>query len=241
MEINTENIIGGLITAAPIILLIIKLFATEYVTKFTQELFNSKTKKKANLIFNLIVVFLLIIGLLIILSPYIVKEKINIPAEEQEQQEVITQKSDAEIALEAGQIIYDEVKTEINNYKERNKEIIANREKRWVYQIGDIFDNEESVLSLYKNLKTISSVDISRIFVFKIKRNKFFLYKDDGYDIYQINDSLATFKMGIANIERKVEIIDLLQYCLAKESVIGTKALKFRKEKIEIPCCNCDK
>lgn len=53
ITINTENLIGSLITMALIILLMIKLFAMEYVTKFTQELFNSKTKKKANLIFTI--------------------------------------------------------------------------------------------------------------------------------------------------------------------------------------------
>lgn len=239
MENLSENIVGGILTATPIVLLLMKLFAAEYVTNFTKELFKSKTNKKANLIFNFIIVALLIIGISIILSPYISTE--SPPEEVTPQEPALPQKTDGEILFDAGKILHDEIKDGFENRKERKEEALAKREKRLVFQIGDIKDNEDAILGLYKKLKEIPSINLSRIFAFEISRNRYFLYQNDGYSEIQINDSLPNYKSMIDTVEPYIEIIDLMKYCKLKEKVTGTKDLKFRKEKIKISCCNCAK
>lgn len=239
MEKLYENIIGIIVTVIPFLLLVFKQIAPEIITNFVKELFNNKTQKSANNTFNSFVIVLLIVGITILIYPYFNN---NIQAEHQEEQpQVVIQKTDAEVALDASKLIYDEVKDEIKYKKEKNNEIIANREKRLVYQIGDIKDNEEAILNLYNKIKNIYSIKWNRLFVFKIQRNKYFLYEDDNYTESQISDSLENFKSLIYNIEPNIKIVNLLDYCKAKEKVTETKPIKNKKEKIEIPCCNCDK
>lgn len=240
MENLSEIIIGGIITAAPIILLIIKLFATEYVTNFTKELFKSKTKKRANLIFNGIIVFLLIIGVSIILSPYLMTENPPIDNDTNDQQSA-QHKSNGELIYDGAKIIYNDSKEGIKNKKQRDSIIKADREKKYVYKIGTIKDNDDAVLKLYKQLKNVPSVNLSRIFAFRISKNKYFLYENDEYNKNQINDSLLKFKAKIDSIEPYIKIINLMEYCKVKEFIQETTPLKFKKEKIEIPVCNCDK
>jgi len=237
MENLVENIVGGILTAAPIILLLVKFFAAEYVTTFTKELFKSKTNKKANLIFNGIVVFSLIVGIFVILYPYISSGNHITPNVEQQQN--APQKNDEELIFEGSKILYEEGKEIIKNKKERDNTIKANREKKLVYQIGSIKGNDKAVLNLYKRLKNIHSLNSSRIFVFEISRNKYLVYKDDGYSQDQIIDSLANFKSQIDSIEPYVKIVDLMEYCKVKEKFLETKSLKFKKQKIEISCFNC--
>lgn len=239
MENITENIIGGILTVTPILLFIIKLAATEYVTKFIKELFNCESEKKINLLFNSVLIFVFIIGVYIITMPLMKAE--DVPKEIVIEKEIPPQKSEAEVYLEAGEIIYNEVSEGFKKNKQKNDSIIANRAKRLVYQIGEIKDNEESVLSLYEKLIKINTIDSTRIFVFRIKKNEFFIYKDDGYQENQVNEeSLGNFKTQIASVEPVVKIIDLMQYCKAKEKIKERKPLKFKKQKIEIGCYYCD-
>lgn len=235
----TENIIGGILTAAPILLFIAKLAATEYITKFIKELFNFESEKNVNLLFNSVLLVVFIIGVSIIAVPLMKAEEA--PKEIVIEKEVPTQKSDAEVIAEGVREGVNKIEEVIQHNKQKNESIIANRTKRLVYQIGDIKDNEESVLSLYEKLIKINTVDSSRIFVFRIKKNEFFIYKDDGYQENQVNEeSLGSFKTQIASVEPVVKIIDLMQYCKAKEKIKERKPLKFRKQKIEIGCYYCD-
>lgn len=225
-----ENfIIGGTVTIAPIILFLLKIFAEEYMTNLIKQIFKSKTKKKADFTLNIIIVLLLVLGFVIIIIPYIAKENTTT---------VIKQKSDTELALETGKFIYEEGKEYLGNRKECRDSIRANKEKRFVYQIGDIKDNEESIANLYFELMKESSIDSLKTFVFKISKNKYFLYQDCGYSEVQIKDSLENFKLQINNLW-SVKIVNLMDNCKLKEKIIETKALKYKKNRIQ--CCKCDK
>ena len=235
----SDNILGLSLAATPIVLFIIKLAATEYVTKFIKELFNFESEKNINLLLNSVLLVVFIIGISIIVIPQTKAEEA--PKEIVIEKEVPTPKSEHEVYLEAGEIALKEIKEIAKNNKQKNESIIANRAKRLVYQIGDIKDNEESVLSLYEKLIKTNTLDSTRIFVFRIKKNEFFIYKDDGYQENQVNEeSLGNFKAQIAGVEPVVKIIDLMQYCKAKEKIKERKPLKFRKQKIEIGCYYCD-
>ncbi len=240
MEKLLDNTPGITITIISVALFLFKSIAPDLIIGFIKEIFRSKTKKSAGNIFNSLVIALLIIGIIILSFPYFINNT-QPKADDQENTQTTSQKTNAEVALETGTLIYNEVKNGINENKAKKDSIKANREKRLVFQIGEIKDNEDAILKLYNNLKSEFSIDLSRIFVFKIQKNSFFLYKDDNYTTDQINDSLLSFKSKLNKIEPNVKIVNLMDYCKVKENIKETKPLKFRKEKIEIPCCNCDK
>lgn len=235
----SDNVLGLSITAASILFFIIELFAKEFVTKSIKKLFNFESEKNIILLFNSVLLVVLIIGVSIIAIPLMKAEEP--PKEIVIEKEVLTQKSEAEVYLEAGEIALKEIKEIAKNNKQKNESIIANRAKRLVYQIGDIKDNEESVLNLYEQLIKINTIDSTRIFVFRIKKNEYFVYKDDGYQENQVTEeSLVSFKAQIADIETKVNIIDLMGHCKPKEQIKERKPLRFKKQKIEIVCKHCD-
>ncbi|MBL1232428.1 MAG: hypothetical protein COA31_006900 [Flavobacteriales bacterium] len=235
----SDNILGLSLAAASILFFVIELFAKEFVTKSIKKLFNFESEKNTLLLFNIVLLVILIIGVFIIAVPLMKAEEA--PKEIVIEKEILPQKSDAEIALEAVTYGLNEAKEFAEKNKQKNDSIKANREKRWVYQIGDIKDNKESILSLYEKLIKINTIDSTRIFVFKIKKNKFFIYKDDGSQEGQISkESFESFKSQIASVELVVDTIDLMKYCKAKEQVEETKSLKFKKQKIEIVCKQCD-
>lgn len=236
MENITEYLIGGIIAGTAIL---IKLIAAEYFTSIIKEFFKFKKKEQAANLFNIILFLLFLVGLSFILMTYFNPKDAELKTSENI--EASNPKTDAEIALEAGKVVLDEVQKGVENIKERNEEIIAKRKKRFVYQIGDITDNEESILKLYEELIKNTEIDSSKIFVFRIKRKKYFLYFEEAYNEDPINeDSLTHFKSKIENTEPVVKDIDLKKYCKAKETIIQRKPLKFRKQKIEIPCLECD-
>lgn len=241
MEKLYENIIGIIVTIIPLLLLVFKQIAPEMITNLIKELFNNKTKKSANNTFNSFIILILILGIVILIYPYFYNDTHYKPKNSQEQSQGIAQKTESPVKLDAVKFVYDEINNVLEKKKERNEEIIANREMRLVFQIGEIKDNEKAIINLYNKLKNDSSIKLNRLFVFKIQRNKYFLYEDDNYNENQIYDSLENFRSKIYNIEPNIEIINLLDYCKAKENITETKSIINKKEKIEIPCCNCDK
>jgi len=237
MENVTINIFGGILILTPLILLIIQQVTTEAVSKFIREYFKLKSDKKARTLFYKAATISLVIGVIIMVTPHITIYF----QPENEIQEANQPKSDSEVIVEGVFEVSTFIEEAVENKKEKNKEIIANREKRFVYQIGDIKDNKKSILKLYLKLKNIPSVDISRLFVFQLSKKRFFLYKNDEYLEDQINDSLPSFITQVATAEPMIKVIDLMQKCKVKQKITETKSFRFRKEEIEIPCCNCVK
>ncbi len=237
---NFIKVISGILTISPIVLKIIDQLESELITNFTKELFKSKTKKKANSIFNSLVLISITLGVFVFFSPQIFSVSEPATPKAEQQQLPSAKKSDGELIYEGSKTLFEEGKGAIKGRKERDSIIIANRDKKMVYQIGSIKEDDDAILNLYMKLKSISGLNISRISVFRISRNEYFLYKDDEYAQKQINDSLANFKTEVASVEPSVKIVDLMQFCKAKEKFKERKPLKFRKQKIEIPCYYCD-
>lgn len=128
---------------------------------------------------------------------------------------------------------------DISKNKQRKDSIFkANRKQVWVYQIGLPKNNLESLWEAYKKLKAIPG-----IFVFKESRKNFFIIKDDAYTEQQLTDSLNKVKMQIDTIcaEKKIEIINLMDFCSKKETIIEGEKIRIKKEKEEIPCWICGK
>ncbi|MDO9001368.1 MAG: hypothetical protein Q7W45_16500 [Bacteroidota bacterium] len=242
MENITENIIGGILTATPLVLLFLKLFATEWITQFTQHLFKSRSKKRTDLILNGIIVSLFIVGILVVLAPYLYNTNTS------QEIEVSMPKSKEEVNAELLKYVIDkgvegfEKRSESlakKKEKQRQEDSLynANRPQRWVYKIGDWVDNDESIFELYKKLNKTDDICL-----FKDK-NRFFLFKNEECTEEQLDDSLDGFKtkMGISAIIGKV---DLMTYCNNSfEKIKQTESRKFgrRKDRIKIDCYTVDK
>ncbi len=149
-------------------------------------------------------------------------------------------KSDAEVALEAGRdaiLISKELYDNAQENKRKNDSIFnATKPQRWVYQLGDVMDNDESILKRYAQFKNTEGICL-----FKDK-DRFFFFKNLDHSKKELEDSLANYKSEYASFG--ITIIDLMELCHSKnEKLINTKSQKFgkRKNKIVIDCWTIDK
>jgi hypothetical protein len=149
-------------------------------------------------------------------------------------------KTDGELILEGSKdaiLIVKELTDESKKKKDREDSIFnANKTQRWVFQIGDLVDNDDALEELYKTLK-----ETQGICVFKYKRN-YFLFRNEDHSKIELEDSLASFKTQMGSVT--VAPVDLMSFCsTSKEKLVKTKSMKFgrRKDKIEIDCYTVDK
>jgi len=233
MENFIEYFFGGILTLSSVVLFVSRQFATEVMTDLIKRIFKTKTKKETNRAFYATAVILLIVGIGIIIIT-------NKNSSVREIQEVSTTKSDAELIVDGLEIIVDETTKSIERTKQQNAEIIKNRAKKFVYQIGYAKDNRQSVLQLYKSIQENTEIDISRISVFKISRKKYFLYLDNAYSETQVSDSLSVTKATFSGITSNITIVDLTKYCRAKEEIEHTKPVTSRKFDFGVPCYECE-
>lgn len=148
-------------------------------------------------------------------------------------------KSDLEVGLEIGKEAVTTVK-ELYDERKQNKRIkdsifLSNRPQRWVYQIGNVKDNDESVFDLYKKLNKTDNICL-----FKHK-NDFLLFKNIDFTENQLYDSLDSFASQIGN---SLTVIDLMTYCTdSEEKIKKTKSYRLgkRKDKKVIECYIVDK
>ena len=153
-------------------------------------------------------------------------------------EETPPQKSKEEVYHEIGKDIYniadEKIKEIKTNREEKKNNYEASREQRWVYQIGDMMNDKDLVLELYKKIRTIPN-----LCVFK-EGKEYFIFKNIT-DYSNLKDSLEILKLQINNIAR-VDTIDLMAYSgNEKEKLHLTDPLKFRKEKIKLDCYECNK
>ena len=127
-----------------------------------------------------------------------------------------TEESDIEEYTEAvkeGIEIVKEISKDIKENKQRKDSIFtAEREQRWVFQIGDIANNEDIILELYQHLE-----DLDGLFVFKESRKSFFLFKDDGKSKEELQNTLEDIKTQVLKATSRIIIIDLMNKCKKKE------------------------
>ena len=155
-------------------------------------------------------------------------------------QPINTEKSDIEIYTEVakeGVELATEIGKNMKENKQRKDSIYeAEREKRWVFQIGDIANNEDAILELYQQLK-----DLDGLSVFKESRRSFFLFKDDGKAKQELEKTSGDIKAQVLKATSRVVVIDLMEKCKKRESVKKTDDLIFKKKKVKISCYECSR
>ena len=138
--------------------------------------------------------------------------------------------------IAADELLYDlEIKkqdsTELADklqVKKQDSLLNAQKAKRWVYQIGDLMDNDEAILKLYEKLSKIDGVSL-----FKEKNKYFFFVNAD------INKKDEFVKLKSQLGLEVVDKVDLMSFSKkTNEKVVKTKSLKLKKgkDKVEIDC-----
>jgi hypothetical protein len=148
---------------------------------------------------------------------------------------VPTNKTDAEIALEAGKLLkesYDDLR---ENKLRKDSIRNATRKRIWVYQIGLPTTNKAKLLETLNQLNNVSNIKI-----FQSDKRTFFIYKDDGYSEQELKDSLDFFQSKFKVIDSRLEILDLMAYCKNREEVVKGEDIKIKKEDVKLPCYTCN-
>jgi len=122
------------------------------------------------------------------------------------------------------------------NKQQKDSIYEAEREKRWVFQIGNIVDSEDAILELYQQLKGIEGLS-----VFKESRKSYFLFVDGGKSKQELKDSSEEMELQVEKVTSRVRIIDIVTKCNKRKKIKKRDDLNFKKEKVKIDCYECGK
>lgn len=153
-----------------------------------------------------------------------------------------SEKTDVEQTIEdintIGNAIVDGVEDIKEIQEEKEQQYQETRDKRWVYQIGDLSDNGENIFTLAKQLENVTGLA-----VFKTSNKKYFLFKNDSREEFELTENYESFKNGINLPNTKIEIVDLIEDCSRKQQLIQIDDIKLgsRKDRIFLPCYTCMK
>jgi hypothetical protein len=140
--------------------------------------------------------------------------------------------------VEGAKIIIEEGEEFFNEKRTRDSIALANREKRWVYKIGDAIDNESDAWDAAMELSFLGDISI-----FKEERKSYVIICDPIFDQEELEASLSSYELQLDSIglNYRIKVIDLMTYCSKKESIVETEAIDKRKHDEVFRCFTCDK
>lgn len=142
-----------------------------------------------------------------------------------------------DVGEETSEYIIDKFNGAQENRAEKDSIYQANREIKWVYQIGNVVNAPDLLFETYRLIYNPRGVS-----VFKVDKTTFFLFQEDSGDEMMMRNSLEVFENTFGDgIDCKV--VDLIANCGRKEKFIKTKDLKIRGDgdKVFLPCYECGK
>jgi hypothetical protein len=148
------------------------------------------------------------------------------------------QNDSIQAAVEVAKVIIDEVDESLEAKRTRDSITLANREKYWVYRIGNPKDDESAVWDAAMEIKSIGDISI-----FKEGRKSYTIICDPGFNEQTMRDSLSSYeaRLDLLGVNYRLELIDLMSYCSKKESLIETEPIKRKKHDESFKCLTCDK
>jgi hypothetical protein len=158
----------------------------------------------------------------------------------------VPQKSDTEVY---GEVIKDGLEIGVELIKEgkerreqKKEEYHANRDDRWVYQIGEMVSDEDLLYDHYTRLK--DSVPAA---IFKKSRNEYLLFINVAGESgkIELQDSIENNPDYFNALNPHIKVIDLKSFCDFKKSkmkIDGTLKVSKRKHKdsFRVDCFVCD-
>jgi hypothetical protein len=136
-------------------------------------------------------------------------------------------KTKEEIELEAVKLAAQVTKDAIKSHQQKDSAFKEDREKEWVFQIGEPIKNQKTLFKEFKKYKNIRNVCVFE------NKGDYLIIKKDHQPREILNDSLGNIK---ALVGSSVEIIDLMAECPKRKTIVQDTPLKDKKEDIEITC-----
>jgi len=110
----------------------------------------------------------------------------------------------------------------------------ANETRKWVYKIGDSYDDDDLVAKAYDKLKETDE----DIYVFKKGRKNYLLIKGEGVSLKEeLEDSIEIIKK---RTHKAIELIDLSIICRKSPQVTDQIKYKIDGEKKYANCKSCE-
>lgn len=116
--------------------------------------------------------------------------------------------------------------------KAQRDSLIANREKKWVYQIGSPMPKKEA-MKLYNGLKSIEGMCL-----FKEGRKSYrvILYEANSTEA-GLKTNLSFLQEKLASLNEDISVVDLTSFCSRKETL--SKVESIESESGHIRCYEC--
>jgi hypothetical protein len=108
----------------------------------------------------------------------------------------------------------------------------ATKDKKWVYQIGDLMDNEEVVLEKYKQLANKESICLFK------NRGNFLFFQNTPDSLITLRETLPKAQKVFGSLF-PVKIIDLMNFCnRANHRIVNTglRRIGSRKDELILEC-----
>ena len=218
--------IGGLSIAA--ILATIGLFKLELIKEIIKKI--TSGTEKINLLSIILLIFISVIPAII---------GFNIPNENLESQPVnpqqlIQEKSDIEVYSENikdGIIAVKELHDEHKTKKQKEDSIYnATKPQRWVYQIGDLMEDDKSIMKFYKKINNVQNICLFN------DENYFFFFINEEHSEEELEASLDSLKSKVGSMT--ISKVNLMKFCDNSKEKLVSKLMTIgrRKDKVEIDC-----
>jgi hypothetical protein len=230
-----DNITGLVITAIIATVGIIKFkLIEEFVKKLTSD--DQKARGYTAIFLFGIIVILTVVSLSLN-TPTDSVPAVQVEAKANESQ-ATTPKTELEIKVETVEkgiaMTEDLVRQAKENKRLKDSTFIANRDKRWVYQIGDWTNDDDKIILLHKQLLITENIKV-------VKRKKNYLFiKEDNLSKEDLEAELNRLKDDLQGIS--IKVIDLNYLLTRKKDNFVERIETFgkRKRKIEVQCLIVD-
>jgi hypothetical protein len=228
-----DNITGLVLTA---IIATIGIIKFKLIEEFVKKLTSNDQKAR-----GYTVIFLF--GLIVILTA--VSLSLNPPTptvhelepEIKETQAPAT-KSDLEVKVETVEkgiaLTEDLIRQAKENKRLKDSTFIANRDQRWVYQIGDWTNDDDKIIQMHQQLLVTENIKV-------VKQRKNYLFiKEDNLSKEDLHAELSHLQNDLEGIS--VKIIDLNNLLTRRKNNFIERIETFgrRKRKIEVQCLVVD-
>ena len=226
-----DNITGLVITAIVATIGIIKF---KLIEEFVKKITSDDLKSRGYTVILLATTIIVLMAVSLSLDPPPPADSALNPQPVANDSLPATPKSELEVQAETVkdgiEIADDLIQQAKENKRKKDSTFIANRSKRWVYQIGDWTNDDDKILQMHKQLLITENIK-----VVKQKKNYLFI-KEDHLPKEDLEAELNRLKADLHGIS--VEVIDLNNLLTRKRDNFVERIETFgkRKRKIELEC-----
>jgi hypothetical protein len=227
-----DNITGLVLIA---IIATIGIIKFKLIEEFVKKLTSDDQKARGYTVVFLFGIIVILTGVSLSLNP----PTRTVPEEREiKESDATTTKSDLEVKVETVEkgvaLTEDLIRQAKENKRLKDSSFIANRDERWVYQIGDWTNDDEKIIQMHKQLLVTENIKLV-----KQKRNYLFI-KEDNVPKEDLEAELNRLRGDLEGMS--VRVINLNNLLTRKKDNFIERIETFgtRKRKIELQCLVAD-